>query len=41
MVAPHATPTFQHALTAARSDNDMYNHMNNSVYYYLYVYAWM
>jgi len=32
-----ATPTFQHALTAARSDNDMYHHMNNSVYYYLYV----
>jgi hypothetical protein len=26
------------ALTARRSDNDMYHHMNNSVYYYLYAF---
>jgi acyl-CoA thioester hydrolase len=26
-------------LTAGRSDNDMYHHMNNSVYYYLYAYV--
>ena len=28
-------------LTVHRSDNDMYNHMNNSVYYFLYVAYWL
>ena len=28
-------------LTLHRSDNDMYDHMNNSVYYFLYVASWL
>lgn len=37
MVRCFAVPLSNATLTAPRSDNDMYHHMNNSVYYYLHV----
>lgn len=38
MVRCFAVPLSNATLTAPRSDNDMYHHMNNSVYYYLHVF---
>jgi hypothetical protein len=39
MVAPaQVRPTLgQPRLTPGRSDNDMYHHLNNSIYYFLHV----
>lgn len=36
MVSCYLAPHASHPLTSARSDNDQYSHLNNSVYYYLF-----